>query len=62
MCPRCRGQMMSRYGEDECLQCGFQRNIILSPDEKGRQLLELAYMTDDEFEVDYGDVAEESGG
>ena len=53
---------MSRYGEDECLQCGFQRNIILSPDEKGRQLLELAYMTDDEFEVDYGDVAEESGG
>ena len=53
---------MSRYGEDECLQCGFQRNIILSSDEKGRQLLELAYMTDDEFEVDYGDVAEESGG
>jgi len=60
VCPRCKwGQMVSRYGEQECLQCGFLPTIILTPEEKGRQLLELAYMTDSEFEAEYGDAGVE---
>ena len=49
ICPRCSGQLLHSYGEEECIQCGFVPEIILTQQEISRQLKELVYVSDREI-------------